>query len=85
MSKPGETPMDSLLTALERWLRSLIREEIQAVYGQNGNKNKKPVETANPYLTAKEPVNLSRLGSSTIRLYILKPVATLSEGLRPPG
>ncbi len=36
MVKPGETPMDSPITALEIWLRTLIREEVQAA-NQNGH------------------------------------------------
>ncbi len=37
MGKPDETSTDSPLIALESWLRSLIREEIQAAHGKNGN------------------------------------------------
>jgi len=37
MSRFGERSMDSPLTALESWLRSLIREEIQAAHGKNGH------------------------------------------------
>ncbi len=72
MTRFGERSMDNPLSALESWLRSLIREEIQTVYGQNGHQDKRSVETANPYLTVKEAAKISRLGTSTIRLYIRK-------------
>jgi len=39
MSKPGEAPTDSPLTALESWLRGLIREEVQAA-NQNGHNDR---------------------------------------------
>ncbi len=51
-------------------IRQAVREEFQNLMGQNGQQNRRPVEAANPYLTVKEAANLSRLASSTIRLYI---------------
>jgi len=46
MDKCGETPMDSPLAPLESWLRSLIREEIQAAQGQNGHEEEDKLLTA---------------------------------------
>jgi len=53
-------------------LREIIRREIERAQVLNGHEGKKPAGTADPFLTIKEAANLSRLGSSTIRLYIRK-------------
>ncbi len=71
MGEPSSTHT-VLGEALLQAIRQAVREEIRAVYGQNGHQDKRSVETANPYLTVKEAAKLSRLGSSTIRLYIRK-------------
>ncbi len=71
MSEPSSTHT-VLGEALLQGIRQAVREEIRAVYGQNGHQDKISVETANPYLTVKEAAKLSRIGSSTIRLYIRK-------------
>jgi len=72
MSEANKNPTpESPLTALEFWLRTVIREEIRAA-NQNGHQNKRSAEAASPYLTVKEAASLSRLGQSTIRLMIRK-------------
>jgi len=53
-------------------LREIIRREIERAQVLNGHEGKKPAGTADPFLTIKEAANLSRLGTSTIRLYIRK-------------
>ena len=53
-------------------LRAIVRGEIEKAVGQNGRQNGKLKETATPYLTIKEAAKVSRLGESTIRLYIRK-------------
>ena len=72
MGKRGETTMDSPLGPLESWLRSLIREEIQAAMGQNGNTGPKHPEATKPYFTVRQAAQFSCLGESTIRLAISK-------------
>jgi len=64
-----ETTPSLFSEALRAELRDIVKEAIQAA-SQNGHQHKRPVEAANPYLTVKEAANLSRLASSTIRLYI---------------
>ena len=68
----SETTPNLLGEAVLEAIREAVRQEIQAASSQNGHQNKRSVETANPYLTVKEAAKLSRLGSSTIRLYIRK-------------
>ncbi len=72
MGKPDETSTDSPLIALESWLRSLIREEIQAAMVQIGNTSPKHLEATNSYFTVGQAAKFSCLGESTIRLAIRK-------------
>jgi len=65
MSETGTT----LENAFEGLIRRIVRDEIQAA-NQNGHQHSKPMEPATPYLTIKEAADFSRLGTSTIRLYI---------------
>ncbi len=58
--------------ALLDTIRQAVREEIQAVIGENGYGSKPHPETARPYLTIKQAAQLSNLGVSTIRFYIRK-------------
>jgi len=67
----SETTPSLFSEAFRAELRDIVKEAIQAA-SQNGHQNKRSVETANPYLTVKEAANISRLGSSTIRLFIRK-------------
>ena len=53
-------------------IRQAVREEIKAVMSENGYGGHKPTETPKIYLTIKDAADISRLGSSTIRLYIRK-------------
>jgi len=71
MSKPNSTP-DLLGEALLQAIRQAVREEIHAANGQNVHQHSKPMGPALPYLTVKEAAELSRLGTSTIRLAIRK-------------
>jgi len=59
---------DALLEAI----RGAVRVEIRAALTENGHGSQKPTETPKCYLTIKEAADISRLGSSTIRLYIRK-------------
>jgi len=71
MSDPNNTPTllgQALLTAI----RQAVRVEIREALTENGHSSQKPTETPNCYLTIKEAADISRLGSSTIRLYIRK-------------
>ena len=61
---------DAPLAALESWLRSIIRVEIEAAMGQDGNSGPKHPEATNPYFTVKQAAKFSCLGESTIRLAI---------------
>lgn len=65
------TVFDGILTALEPWVRAIIREE-NAKLSQSGNEGKKASEAVRLYFTVKEAADFSRLGCSTIRLYIRK-------------
>jgi len=55
-------------------IRQAVRVEIQAALSQNGPGNKELITTVapHPYFTIKEAAKFSRLGESTIRLYIRK-------------
>ena len=53
-------------------LMDIVKEAVQDAIGQNGYKPGPQKETAKLYLTIKEAANFSRLGTSTIRLYIRK-------------
>jgi len=64
---------------LESILRRIVREEIREALREHqpGKQNQ------NPYLTIKEAAQLSRLASSTIRLYIRqRKLSALREGRR---
>jgi len=52
--------------------KALIREVVNEALSQNGHGVEKPTETPKIYLTIKDAADISRLGSSTIRLYIRK-------------
>jgi len=52
-------------------VRLAVREEIEAVMA-NKNRGENRKDPSNAYLTVKEAANLSRIGPSTIRLYIRK-------------
>jgi len=69
MSEPNKIP-DNPLLALESWFRTLIREEIRAAMGQNGNTGPKHPEATKPYFTVRQAAKFSCLGESTIRLAI---------------
>jgi len=71
MSESGNT--SSLLgEALLEAIREAVRVEIRAALTENGHGNQKPTETPKCYLTIKEAADISRLGPSTIRLFIRK-------------
>lgn len=71
MSEPIKNPA-ILGEALLGAIREAVRGEIQAALSQNGHGNKElpTTVTLRPYLTIKEAADMSRLASSTIRLYI---------------
>ncbi len=58
--------------ALLEAIRGAVRVEIRAALTENGHGSQKPTETPKCYLTIKEAADISRLGPSTIRLYIRK-------------
>jgi len=71
MNATNRTPLpENPLTALESWLRSIIREEIQTAIGQNGHQNKIPLEITSQYLSVEQAAKFSSLGKATIRLNI---------------
>jgi len=53
-------------------LKALVRAEVEKAVGQNGHQSKIPSEPVRSYFTVKEAADISRLGPSTIRLYIRK-------------
>ena len=61
----------SLSDALATILKPIVEEAVQAAIGQNGHAGKPPPESRQ-YFTIKEAADFSRLGGSTIRLYIRK-------------
>ncbi len=72
MSEPQRnTVFDGILTALEPWVRAIIREEYTKL-SQSGNEEEKALRAVRLYFTVKEAADFSRLGPSTIRLYIRK-------------
>ena len=73
MSEPGK-PSYSFDQALAAILKPLIKEAVREAMSQNGHSNKElpTTVTLRPYLTIKEAADMSRLASSTIRLYIRK-------------
>ena len=75
MSEPNNTP--SLLgEAFRSELEEIVKKTIQEAMGPNGHGGKVSlrmlINMLKPYLTVNEAAKLSRLGSSTIRLYIRK-------------
>ncbi len=58
---------DTLLSAIKQ----AVREEIRAA-NDGAQDGKKGADTFKPYLTIKEAADISRLGTSTIRLLIRK-------------
>ncbi len=58
--------------ALLEAIRGAVRVEIRAALTENGHGSQKPTETPKCYLTIKEAADVSRLGPSTIRLFIRK-------------
>ncbi len=63
---------DAPLAPLESWLRTLIREEIREAMGHDGDRATSTQDSHKPYLTVKEAADFSRLGLSTLRLFIRK-------------
>lgn len=61
---------EAIAAALKPLVRETVREELSQAH--NGHQNSKLMEPATPYLTVKEAAELSRLGSSTIRLAICR-------------
>ncbi len=61
----------SLSDALATILKPIVKEAVQAAISQNGHEGKPPPESRH-YFTIKEAAKFSRLGESTIRLYIRK-------------
>ncbi len=73
MSETNSSNTPALLgEALLGAIRQAVRVEIRAALTENGHGSQKPTETLKCYLTIKEAADLSRLGTSTIRLYIRK-------------
>ncbi len=71
MSDPSKN--NALLgEALLETIRQAVRVEIRAALTENGHGSQKPTETPKCYLTIKEAADTSRLGPSTIRLFIRK-------------
>jgi len=71
MSDPSKN--NALLgEALLETIRQAVRVEIRAALSENGHGGEKPKETPKCYLTIKEAADISRLGPSTIRLFIRK-------------
>ena len=71
MGTPNKTP--SLFgEALAAILKPIIREAVREAMDQNGHGVEKPTEIPKCYLTIKEAADISRLGPSTIRLFIRK-------------
>jgi len=68
LSKNSALLGDALLEAI----RQAVRVEIREAMRENGHIGQKPTETPKCYLTIKEAAYISRLGPSTIRLYIRK-------------
>ena len=63
---------DAPLAPLESWLGTLIREEIREAMGHDGDQATSTQDSHKPYLTVKEAADFSRLGLSTLRLFIRK-------------
>ncbi len=67
-NEAGKILGDAFLEAI----RQAVREEYQALMSQYGHGVENPTEIPKCYLTIKEAADVSRLGPSTIRLYIRK-------------
>ncbi len=71
VSAPNNTP--SLLgEAFRSELEEIVKKAVREAMGQNGHGGEKPTEIPKCYLTIKEAADISRLGPSTIRLFIRK-------------
>ena len=53
-------------------LEDIVKGAVREALNGNWKQGKKPLETANPYLTVEEAAKFSSLGKATIRLYIDK-------------
>ncbi len=69
MSEPSKNS-GILGEAILEVIRQAVRVEIRAALTENGHGSQKPTETPKIYLTIKDAADISRLASSTIRLYI---------------
>ncbi len=58
--------------ALAAILKPIVKEAVREAMSHNGHGGEKPKETPKCYLTIKEAADISRLGPSTIRLFIHK-------------
>ena len=58
--------------ALAAIIKPIVEEAVQTAISQNGHAGKPPPESSRQYFTIKEAADFSRLGDSTIRLYIRK-------------
>ena len=68
-SEPHKAP--SLVgEAFRSELEEIVKKAVREAMGQNGHGVEKPTETPKIYLTIKDAADISRLASSTIRLYI---------------
>ena len=71
MSGPNNPPT-LLGEAFRSELEEIVKKAVREAMGQNGHGIEKPTETPKYYLTIKEAADISRLGPSTIRLFIRK-------------
>ena len=71
MSEPNSTSF-LLGEALAAILKPIVKEAVREAMGQNGHGGEKLTEIPKCYLTIKEAADISRLGPSTIRLFIRK-------------
>jgi len=68
---PNNTP--SLFgEAFRSELEEIVKKAVREAMGQNRHGGEKPTEIPKCYLTIKEAADISRLGPSTIRLFIRK-------------
>jgi len=68
MNQAGKIIGDAFLDAI----RQAVREEIREAMDPNGDRATSTQDSHKPYLTVKEAADFSRLGLSTIRLFIRK-------------
>jgi len=71
MNEPNKNPT-LLGEAFRSELEEIVKKAVWEAMGQNGHGGQKPTEVPKCYLTIKEAADFSRLGPSTIRLYIRK-------------